>query len=657
MATLLPNGKQQFLDPNGNPLAGGSVYFYVPGTTTPQDTWQDAAQTTLNTNPVVLDAYGQAVIYGSGAYRQIVKDASGNLIWDQVTQDVSGLTVGIAQGGTGGTTGAPLLIASVAALRALAGAALPVLYLRGWATDGDGGEGFFRYDASDTTSPDNGGTVLVDAAGHRYKRALGGQMATPRMFGAKGDARTVTDGAISLAAPTTLTSNSAAFTAADLGKAVSVLGAGAGGATLATTIAGVTGGTTAVLAAAAATAVTGAGVSLGSDDTAALQAWLGWLCHAPQPETGHAGYWTTGRYKITAGLVYNDGLYLPNLFTDGADFVQLDGWSVIGGTLVTIYGGLAAGANAEWQGMTIDAGTVANGTDGVRVTGIGWWVWKNVKPQNCANALRLYNNTANPFTEGFVAEHWDFGGSNTTWLRYTNDTGGTHSFRSSGLRHCLGNPGASSPIVVEAGATPYMAPMDFTCWPAAPVTLIANDPSNNNWSVSFEGSITIEANSNATVVGSGPNFTMRGSGIHPTGTSATTVTLGSCYTCRNIAPGIPADAEFDPVRTSGTTTTTGQAITISVLVDDPYTGQTAFVSIGLNGNNWSWSALVALNGSADGATLSESVLNSYLFNGAGYGAPTVSVSGTTLTIAQPATVPAGTVYTVTQSRIYAAMSH
>lgn len=83
MATLLPTGKQQFLDANGNPLAGGSVYFYVPGTTTPKDTWQDSAQTILNTNPVILDARGQAVIYGTGSYRQIVKDSTGNLIWDQ----------------------------------------------------------------------------------------------------------------------------------------------------------------------------------------------------------------------------------------------------------------------------------------------------------------------------------------------------------------------------------------------------------------------------------------------------------------------------------------------------------------------------------------------------------------------------------------------
>lgn len=83
MAQLLPNGRQQFLDANGNPLVGGLVYFYIPNTTTPKDTWQDAAKSALNTNPVVCDARGQATIYGDGDYRQILKDAAGNSIWDK----------------------------------------------------------------------------------------------------------------------------------------------------------------------------------------------------------------------------------------------------------------------------------------------------------------------------------------------------------------------------------------------------------------------------------------------------------------------------------------------------------------------------------------------------------------------------------------------
>ena len=83
--SLIPNAKQQFLDANGNPLAGGFVYFYIPSTTTFKNTYQNAALSILNTNPIILDSAGEAIIYGSGSYRQIVTDVNGNLIWDQTT--------------------------------------------------------------------------------------------------------------------------------------------------------------------------------------------------------------------------------------------------------------------------------------------------------------------------------------------------------------------------------------------------------------------------------------------------------------------------------------------------------------------------------------------------------------------------------------------
>lgn len=89
MSSLLLNGKQQFLDVNGNPLVGGKVYFYEVNTTTPKDTWQDYQLTVLNTNPVICDGFGQATIWGAGAYRQVLKDASDNTLWDKVITDAS----------------------------------------------------------------------------------------------------------------------------------------------------------------------------------------------------------------------------------------------------------------------------------------------------------------------------------------------------------------------------------------------------------------------------------------------------------------------------------------------------------------------------------------------------------------------------------------
>lgn len=47
---------------------------------------------------------------------------------------------------------------------------------------GDGGGGTFQYDAADTTTVDNGGTVRVDDQGRRWKLVLTGAI-TPRLFG------------------------------------------------------------------------------------------------------------------------------------------------------------------------------------------------------------------------------------------------------------------------------------------------------------------------------------------------------------------------------------------------------------------------------------------------------------------------------------------
>lgn len=112
MASILPNGKTQFVDQNGKPLANGTVTFYAPGTTTKQDTWQDQAQTQVNTNPVVLDSRGQATIWGSGSYRQVVADKNAVVIWDQVVTEPGSqlsapggsLNVGFQQRGTGATS-------------------------------------------------------------------------------------------------------------------------------------------------------------------------------------------------------------------------------------------------------------------------------------------------------------------------------------------------------------------------------------------------------------------------------------------------------------------------------------------------------------------------------------------------------------------------
>jgi hypothetical protein len=83
MATLLHSPELQFCDADGNPYAGGTINTYVVSTTTPKTTWTDSEETVANTNPIILDAAGRAIIYGDGLYRLILKDAAGNTVWDQ----------------------------------------------------------------------------------------------------------------------------------------------------------------------------------------------------------------------------------------------------------------------------------------------------------------------------------------------------------------------------------------------------------------------------------------------------------------------------------------------------------------------------------------------------------------------------------------------
>jgi hypothetical protein len=88
MPLLLPPPELQFCDADGMPFAAGTINFYIPGTDSPKDTWSNHEGTTLNTNPVVLDAAGRAIIFGDGEYRAVLRDAAGNLIWDQWTSSV-----------------------------------------------------------------------------------------------------------------------------------------------------------------------------------------------------------------------------------------------------------------------------------------------------------------------------------------------------------------------------------------------------------------------------------------------------------------------------------------------------------------------------------------------------------------------------------------
>jgi hypothetical protein len=77
MAFLTPQPRIRFFDEEGVPLAGGFVYTYAAGTTTPLPTFTDQSGSTPNPNPVPLDSDGGASIWFDGAYKIDVKKSTG----------------------------------------------------------------------------------------------------------------------------------------------------------------------------------------------------------------------------------------------------------------------------------------------------------------------------------------------------------------------------------------------------------------------------------------------------------------------------------------------------------------------------------------------------------------------------------------------------
>jgi hypothetical protein len=83
-AAAMPFVRRQFSDANGDPLAGGLVYTYAAGTTTPLATYTDSSASTPNTNPIQLDSGGFANVFISGAsYKFVAQDRFGAVQWTQ----------------------------------------------------------------------------------------------------------------------------------------------------------------------------------------------------------------------------------------------------------------------------------------------------------------------------------------------------------------------------------------------------------------------------------------------------------------------------------------------------------------------------------------------------------------------------------------------
>ena len=89
----------QFFDNNGVPLAGGLIYTYAAGTTTPQATYTTSAGTIAHANPIVLDSAGRVpggeiwLLFAS--YKFVLKTSTAVLIatYDNITSGAGITTI------------------------------------------------------------------------------------------------------------------------------------------------------------------------------------------------------------------------------------------------------------------------------------------------------------------------------------------------------------------------------------------------------------------------------------------------------------------------------------------------------------------------------------------------------------------------------------
>lgn len=153
--SLMPIPKQAFfyVDNSGRqvPLVGGKVYTYLAGTSTPAATYTSSTGATANAWPVILDARGEASVWLTpGLYKIVLKDANDVEIYTQDGVSGTGLYTVFDDMDT--------LIANVGTFDG------QLAFICGYHAVGDGGGGFFRWNAASTATHDGGITIKATAS-------------------------------------------------------------------------------------------------------------------------------------------------------------------------------------------------------------------------------------------------------------------------------------------------------------------------------------------------------------------------------------------------------------------------------------------------------------------------------------------------------------
>lgn len=133
---LLPQVRQQFVNANGVPFSGGQLFSYVAGTTTPLVTYSDNAGSVPNTNPIVLDASGEADVWITPgvSYKFVLEDVNSVVQWTRDNISIQAVASGSAAPSVTGSRGTPQQITAAGGI-AFTGSS----YFNIWFVKGNGG--------------------------------------------------------------------------------------------------------------------------------------------------------------------------------------------------------------------------------------------------------------------------------------------------------------------------------------------------------------------------------------------------------------------------------------------------------------------------------------------------------------------------------------
>ena len=239
----------------------------------------------------------------------------------------------------------------------------------------------------------------------------GSQSYNVKAYGAKGDAKFFIDG-VATAASATFTSATATFTAADTGKVISIKGAGAAGAPLATAITFVN-ATTVTLGVAATTGVSPTVFVYGTDDTAAINAAI--TAATSSTDGGGLVFLSNGDYYISgAGIAVNS--LSVTLIGNGSREVRLRyvgsaacvTWRLAQIAYTKGYGvgtasvpSMSSSFGAKLQNFTVDGSTAQAGAIGIEYGDINGVCIDDINVQsfNGVGSIGIHVNNLYTWTE------------------------------------------------------------------------------------------------------------------------------------------------------------------------------------------------------------------------------------------------------------------